>query len=178
MNVETIKIGYDGLSLPELAAVARDGRKVVLTEGSEARIRKTRRLVERWITEGRTIYGITTGFGALSDVTISAINTRRLQENIIMSHSAGVGAPLSPETVRAVLVLRIKDLARGHSGIRLETVQRLIELLNLNICPVIPEKGSVGASGDLAPLAHLALVLLGKGEAFCKGKQNAGCRGP
>ncbi len=174
MNVETIKIGYDGLTLLELAAVARDGRKVVLTEGSEARIRKTRRLVERWITEGRTIYGITTGFGALSDVTISAINTRRLQENIIMSHSAGVGAPLSPETVRAVMVLRIKDLARGHSGIRLETVQRLIELLNLNICPVIPEKGSVGASGDLAPLAHLALVLLGKGEAFCKGKRMPG----
>jgi len=174
MNVETIKIGYDGLTLADLVAVARDRRQVALTEGSETRILRARRLVERWIAEGKTIYGITTGFGALSDVAISAMNTRRLQENIIMSHAAGVGSPLSPETVRAVLVLRIKDLARGHSGIRLETVRRLIDLLNLNICPVIPEKGSVGASGDLAPLAHLSLVLLGKGEAFYNGEKIPG----
>ena len=172
--METITIGYDGLTLADLVAVARDRRQVVLTEGSETRIRKARRLVEHWIAEGKTIYGITTGFGALSDVAISAMNTRRLQENIIMSHAAGVGSPLNSETVRAVLVLRIKDLARGHSGIRLETVQRLIDLLNQNICPVIPEKGSVGASGDLAPLAHLSLVLLGKGEAFYNGEKIPG----
>jgi histidine ammonia-lyase len=110
----------------------------------------------------------------LSDVTISKEDTRSLQENIVLSHSAGVGDLLDQETVRAVMALRIKDLARGHSGIRLETVLRLQELLNRGICPVIPEKGSVGASGDLAPLAHLSLVLLGLGEVFYKGKRMPG----
>jgi histidine ammonia-lyase len=113
--------------------------------------------VERWVDDEKTIYGITTGFGALSDVVISKKDTRLLQKNILMSHSAGVGKPLDEEIVRAVMALRIKDLARGHSGIRLETVQHLVALLNRGVCPVIPEKGSVGASGDLAPLAHLHL---------------------
>ncbi|NNL75742.1 MAG: histidine ammonia-lyase, partial [Desulfobacterales bacterium] len=111
---------------------------------------------------------------ALSDVVISKKDTRRLQENILMSHAAGVGEPLDEQTVRAVMALRIKDLARGHSGIRLETVQHLVALLNWGVCPVIPRKGSVGASGDLAPLAHLALVLLGRGEAFYKGRRISG----
>lgn len=174
MDVGIIKIGYDGLTLAELIAIAREDRPVALTEGAEARIRKARRLVKDWIAEGKTIYGITTGFGALSDVAIGTTNTRRLQQNIIMSHAAGVGDPLNHETVRSVLALRIKDLARGHSGIRLKTVQRLIEVLNLGICPVIPEKGSVGASGDLAPLAHLALVLIGRGEAYVKSERMPG----
>ena len=172
--METITIGYDGLTMAELVAIARENRSVALTKSSEERIRKSRHLVEGWIAQGKTIYGITTGFGALSDVAIGATDTRRLQQNIIMSHSVGVGDPLNPETVRAVMALRIKDLARGHSGIRLATVRRLIDLLNLGICPIIPEKGSVGASGDLAPLAHLALVLLGKGEAFFKNERIPG----
>ncbi|MEJ2478453.1 MAG: aromatic amino acid lyase [Desulfobacterales bacterium] len=169
-----IKIGMDGLTLTDLVAVARNRGRVELSADSQIRIRDARRLIERWVAEGRTIYGVTTGFGALSDVAISGKDTRRLQENILMSHSAGVGAPLDEETVRAVMLLRVKDMARGHSGIRLETVHFLRDLLNRGVCPLVPEKGSVGASGDLAPLAHLALILLGKGEAFFEGERMSG----
>ena len=172
--MKTISLGMDGMTLADLMAIAREGARTKLTEGSEKRIRETRGLVERWVDDEKTIYGITTGFGALSDVVISKKDTRLLQENILMSHSAGVGEPLDEEIVRAVMALRIKDLARGHSGIRLETVQHLVALLNWGVCPVMPEKGSVGASGDLAPLAHLALVLLGLGEAFYKGRRISG----
>jgi len=126
------------------------------------------------VAEERRIYGVTTGFRALSDVPISRKDTRRLQENILMSHASGVGEPLAAETVRATMALRVKDFARGHSGIRLETARQLLALLNRGIVPVVPEKGSVGASGDLAPLAHLALVLLGKGEAFYGGERMSG----
>ncbi|MGA9478803.1 MAG: aromatic amino acid lyase, partial [Desulfobacterales bacterium] len=142
--MKTLKIGMEGLTLTDLVAVARNGGRVELSADSKIRIREARRLIDRWVAEGRTIYGVTTGFGALSDVTISGKDTRRLQENILMSHSAGVGAPLDEETVRAVMLLRVKDMARGHSGIRLETVHLLLDLLNSGICPVVPEKGSVG----------------------------------
>ena len=172
--MKTIKIGMEGLTLADLIAVARNGGRVELSPGSQTRIREARRMIDRWVAEGRTIYGVTTGFGALSDVAISGKDTRRLQENILMSHSAGVGTPLDDETVRAVMLLRVKDMARGHSGIRLETVHLLLDLLNGGICPLVPEKGSVGASGDLAPLAHLSLLLLGKGEAFFGGERMSG----
>ena len=172
--MKEILLGFDGMTLDELVSIARYGARVRLTGESEERIGKARALVERWVREGRVIYGITTGFGALSDVIISGKDARRLQLNILMSHAAGVGNPLDEETVRAVLALRIKDFARGHSGVRLETVNRLIELLNGGIVPVVPEKGSVGASGDLAPLAHLSLVLIGLGEAFFKGRRVVG----
>ena len=135
------------------------------------RIVKSRSLVERWLREGRVIYGVTTGFGALSDVLIPLEDARLLQKNILMSHAAGVGEALDEEIVRAIMALRVKDLARGHSGIRLETVLRLVELLNHGVLPVIPGKGSVGASGDLAPQAHMSLVLIGLGEAFYHGKR-------
>ena len=121
--------------------------------------------------EEKAFYGVTSGFGALSSVSIPKNDTRQLQKNILMSHSAGVGNPFKAETVRAIMALRIKDLAKGHSGIRLQTVQYLLELLNRGVSPIIPEKGSVGASGDLAPLAHMGLVLLGMGEAFYEGKR-------
>ena len=172
--MRTISIGFDGMTLEDLTAIARDGAQAKLTESAGTRIRETRRLVDRWVEDEKTIYGITTGFGALSDVAISKKDTRLLQENILTSHSAGVGKPLDEEIVRAVMALRIKDLARGHSGVRLETVQHLVALLNRGVCPVIPEKGSVGASGDLAPLAHLSLVLLGLGEAFYQGRRMSG----
>ncbi len=172
--MKTIQIGSEDLTLNELVTVARNRGRVDLSTDSQTRIREARRLIDRWVAEGRTIYGVTTGFGALSDVAISGKDTRRLQENILMSHAAGVGAPLDEETVRAVMLLRVKDLARGHSGIRLETVRCLLDLLNSGVWPVVPEKGSVGASGDLAPLAHLALVLLGKGEAFFGGERMSG----
>ena len=172
--MQPISIGFDGMTLEDLTAIARDGAQTKLGGATEKRIRKTRELVDKWVEDEKTIYGITTGFGALSDVAISKNDTRLLQENILMSHSAGVGKPLDEEIVRAVMTLRIKDLARGHSGIRFETVQHLVALLNWGVCPVMPEKGSVGASGDLAPLAHLALVLLGRGEAFYKGQKMSG----
>jgi histidine ammonia-lyase len=172
--MKSISLGIDGLTLEDLVIIARKRIKVKLTQESEKNIRQTRQLIDQWVAEEKTIYGITTGFGALSDVAISKKDTRQLQKNILMSHAAGVGNPLDEETVRAIMALRIKDLARGHSGIRLETVQHLIALLNGGVCPVVPEKGSVGASGDLAPLAHLALVLLGLGEAFYKGRRMSG----
>lgn len=174
--MRTILLDADGLSIEELVAVARENAEVRFSDSAQARIKAARALVDRWVREERRIYGVTTGFGALSDVAISGKDTRRLQENILMSHAAGVGRPLEAEAVRAVMTLRVKDFARGHSGIRLETAQQLIDLLNRGVVPVIPEKGSVGASGDLAPLAHLALVLLGKGEAFFKGQQMSGDR--
>ena len=172
--MKTISLGFDGMTLDNLVAIARDGVHVKLTEGSKKRLRQTRQLIEKWVEDEKTIYGITTGFGALSDVAISKKDTRKLQENILMSHAAGVGDPLDEQSVRAIMALRVKDLARGHSGVRLETVEHLIALLNWGVSPVVPEKGSVGASGDLAPLAHLALVLVGLGEAFYKGQRMSG----
>ncbi|UCF93059.1 MAG: aromatic amino acid lyase, partial [Desulfobacterales bacterium] len=172
--MQTIFLGMDGMILEDLVAIARRGAQVQLTEGAAERISRSRELIEKWVQEEKRIYGVTTGFGALSDVAISKKDTRRLQQNILMSHAAGVGDPLDAETVRAIMALRIKDLARGHSGIRLETVHHLVTLLNQGVCPVIPEKGSVGASGDLAPLAHLALVLLGLGAAFDRGQRISG----
>jgi len=172
--MKEILLGIDGMSLENLVAIAREGAKVRLTRESEERLLNARNLIEKWVQEERVIYGITTGFGALSDVTISKEDTQCLQENILMSHAAGVGNILDKETVRAIMTLRIKDLARGHSGIRLETVRFLIDLLNCGVCPVIPEKGSVGASGDLAPLAHLSLILIGQGEAFYESQRMSG----
>jgi histidine ammonia-lyase len=172
--MKTIVLDMENMTLDGLVAAAREGAIVQLSADSEERIRASRTLVDQWVAEERRIYGVTTGFGALSDVAISKIDTRRLQENILMSHASGVGEPLAPEIVRAAMTLRVKDFARGHSGIRLETARQLLELLNRGIVPVVPEKGSVGASGDLAPLAHLALVLLGKGEAYCGGRRMGG----
>jgi histidine ammonia-lyase len=169
-----VTLGFDGMTLEDLVSVARHGARVILAEDAIERIRLSRQLVERWVKEDRAIYGVTTGFGALSDISISAGDTRRLQENILMSHSSGVGTPLAPEIVRATMALRIKDLARGHSGIRLKTVRHLAALLNRGVCPIVPQQGSVGASGDLAPLAHLALVLIGRGEALYRGQRMPG----
>jgi len=166
--MKEIAVGMHDMTIEDLSDISRIGATVRLTEGSKNRIKKTRDLIEQWVREERSIYGVTTGFGVLSDVAISRKDTRKLQENILMSHAAGVGELLDEETVRAIMALRIKDLARGHSGIRLETVEHLITLLNQGICPVVPSKGSVGASGDLIPLAHLSLVLIGQGEAFYK----------
>ncbi len=169
--MDVVTIGWDGFDLQDLVAIARRGAEVRLSAGSLERLRRSRRLIERWVQQERTVYGITTGFGALSNVNISRKDARRLQENILRSHAAGVGEPFDVETVRAIMALRIKDLSRGHSGIRPETVQLLTALLNAGICPVVPRKGSVGASGDLAPLAHLALALMGEGEVFFRGRR-------
>ncbi len=172
--MKTIFLGDDGMTLQDLVTIARQGARVRLKKTSEKRIAHSRKLIEKWVRDGTTVYGVTTGFGALSDVSISEKDTRKLQQNILMSHAAGTGPCLDEETVRAVMALRIKDLARGHSGIRVETVRQLMELLNRGVCPIIPEKGSVGASGDLAPLAHMSLVLIGMGEAVFQDHRMSG----
>ncbi len=174
--MKEITLGVDGMSLEDLAAIARRGAAVRLADESGARILRARGLVERWLQEGRIVYGVTTGFGALSDVIVPPQEARQLQMNVLMSHAAGVGSPLEEDAVRAVMALRVKDLARGHSGTGIDPVRMLLEMLNRGIVPVIPEKGSVGASGDLAPLAHLALVMIGLGEAFVNGVRMEGAR--
>ncbi len=158
----------------DIVSVARHGEIAALSEECEKRVERTRELVRRWVDEGKIIYGITTGFGALCDKTISKKYTRRLQENIFMSHAAGVGRPFSEEIVRAMMALRIHDLSLGYSGARMETLRYLLAFLNEGVTPVIPEKGSVGASGDLAPAAHMGLLLIGRGEAFYKGQLLSG----
>ncbi len=172
--MDDLLLDKDNLQIDELVEVARRYRPVSISSAGEARVEKARRLIARWIREKKIIYGITTGLGALCDVSISAKDTRRLQENILMSHAAGIGAPFPAEVVRAVMALRVHDLAMGHSGCRIRTLRYLLSFLNQGLTPVIPEKGSVGASGDLAPTAHLGLVLIGKGEAFFQGRRLGG----
>ncbi len=172
--MQTILLDQTPISIDELEAVARDNRPVAITSEGHRRIDKACRLIDQWVSEKRVIYGITTGFGALCDVIISSEDTQQLQTNILMSHAAGVGKPLSEDTVRAIMAVRIHDLSMGHAGCRVKTVERLIQFLNEGVTPVIPEKGSVGASGDLAPTAHLGLVLIGKGEVFYNGERMPG----
>ena len=126
--------------------------------------------MEEWIHSGETVYGVTTGFGEFANVRIDPKDTERLQEHLILSHAAGAGDPLSPEVVRGMMVLRINAVAKGYSGVRLETVELLKEMLNRNILPVIPSQGSVGASGDLVQLAHIVLAMMGRGKVWKKKK--------
>ena len=174
MTKSTITIDKRNLSIADVTAVARQGLRVKLSSKAVDRIKRCRLLVEQWVREKKIIYGITTGFGALSTTRISTKDTRKLQTNILMSHAAGVGKPLSPEVVRAIMAIRIHDLALGYSGVRLETIRHLVALLNNNVCPLVPAKGSVGASGDLAPMSHLALVLIGLGEALLGNERVSG----
>jgi histidine ammonia-lyase len=146
--------------------VARAGRRVELAGEAVERMQTSRAVVERVVAEGRTVYGVTTGFGDLADVRIEPQQTAELQRNLVRSHAAGVGDPLPAEVVRAMLLLRANALAIGLSGVRPQVVELLIGMLNATIHPLVPSRGSVGASGDLAPLAHLALVLIGEGEAW------------
>lgn len=170
------KILIDGrhLTIEDVVAVARNGAQVGLTDEAVKAIVKARKLVDRFVEEKQVVYGITTGFGKFSDTVISKEETGDLQRNLIISHACGVGDPFDEEVVRAVMLLRANALAQGHSGIRLETLERLIAMLNAGVHPVIPEKGSLGASGDLAPLAHMVLVLIGEGEAFFRGERLQG----
>jgi len=172
--MDTVLLGYDGMTLEELVAIARDGAPVDISADATTELVKSSRLISKWVAGEKKVYGVTTGFGNLADVSISKSDTRRLQRNLLMSHASGVGQPLDTEAVRAVMALRVKDLLRGNSGARPRTVQLLVDLLNAGITPVVPEKGSVGASGDLCPLAHLALVLVALGEADINGERLPG----
>jgi histidine ammonia-lyase len=163
------------LNLADIERIARaDDAKVTMSDAARTRVNAAREVVERAVRENRVVYGITTGFGALAEVIIPPDRIRELQLNLIRSHAAGVGAPLPEEEVRAIALLRANVLALGHSGVRPAVIELLLALLNHRIHPVIPERGSVGASGDLAPLSHLALVLLGEGEAFYRGERISG----
>ena len=164
-------IGQGRVSVDTLADAVRAGMPVELHPSALDRAAASRKVVDRWIRENRAVYGVTTGFGALSDVTISTADARRLQLNVLMSHATGVGDPLPEEVVRMTMAVRILDLAQGYSGVRPETLQALTDLLNSGLCPVVPEKGSVGASGDLCPMSHLALVLIGQGEVVFQGRR-------
>ena len=161
------------ISLAQLNAVATGSERIELTDESRDRIRKSRSVVEKILEQGQVIYGISTGFGKLSDVKIEPEALRQLQLNLVRSHSCGVGEPLSIPEVRAMIFLRANVLALGFSGVRIEVVEFLCEMLNRGVYPVVPEKGSVGASGDLAPLAHLALALIGEGESFFENERLA-----
>lgn len=154
--------------------MARDGAAVELDGFSFSAIQESRSLVERTLQSARPVYGINTGFGHLVDVAVPAPELQQLQVNLLRSHAVGVGAPLSIDEVRAMILLRANSLARGYSGVRLELIQALIALLNAGVHPVIPSQGSVGSSGDLAPLAHMALVLIGEGEAIYQGSWLSG----
>lgn len=154
------------LTIADVVAVAYEGRRVELSEEAVACIGAARTMVEQIAAEGRVVYGVTTGFGGLSKVHIPAARLGELQHNLVRSHAAGVGVPLPPPVVRAMVLLTVASLARGASGVRVAVVELLIGLLNHAIVPVVPSRGSVGASGDLAPLAHVALVLIGEGQAL------------
>jgi histidine ammonia-lyase len=172
--MKKIIINGENLTIEDVVSVARDGSPVELSKKAIEKIKKSRKVVENFVSKEKIVYGITTGFGEFKNVFISKNQTRELQENLIRSHSVGVGNPLSEEIVRAAMLLRANSLAKGYSGVRVEIIETLCQMLNKKVHPVMPEKGSVGASGDLAPLSHMTLVLMGEGEAFYNGKRMSG----
>ncbi|MCX7883764.1 MAG: histidine ammonia-lyase [Caloramator sp.] len=170
------KVIIDGqnLKIEDVVNVARNGYIVELSDEAKDRIEKARALVDRFVEEGRVEYGITTGFGKFSDVVISKDDVKKLQRNLILSHACGVGDEFDTEIVRAIMLLRANALSKGYSGVRVSTVKTLIDMLNKGVHPVIYEKGSLGASGDLAPLSHMVLVMIGEGEAYYNGERLSG----
>src|SRR2546430_3860564 len=159
------------LTLTEIVPVAFGDAPVQISPSARPRILASRKVVEDIIARGTVVYGVSTGFGKLSDVRIRHDDLGELQLNLVRSHACGIGNPLSEPEVRAMTLLRANVLTLGLSGIRFEIIEMLCKMLNCRVCPVVPEKGSVGASGDLAPLAHLALSLIGEGEAFFQGER-------
>jgi histidine ammonia-lyase len=168
---EAIVITGDGLTMADLARIARTRRAVAIAPDARARVRAARSVVDRVVAEGRRVYGVTTGFGSLSDVNIRPAETQALQRNLLRSHAVGVGAPFAPEVVRATLALKLNAFARGTAGAREAVVDAIAALLERDVVPVVPAQGSVGASGDLAPLAHLFLPLIGEGEVWRDGRR-------
>ena len=161
-----IKLSGQDLTIDKVIDIARNNEKVKLTESAQKKVKKARNMVNELVEEDDVVYGITTGFGKFSDKRISPREVLKLQENLIKSHATGTGDPLPREVVRGMMLLRINNLARGHSGIKNQTLDLLVDMLNNDIIPWVPEQGSVGASGDLVPLAHMVLVMMGKGRAY------------
>ena len=170
----SLQLTGSNLRLEDVERVARGEVAVTLADSARPGVERARAMVDRAVAEGRVVYGLTTGFGALAEVVIPLDRIRELQLNLIRSHAAGIGEPYPEHEVRAITLLRANVLAVGHSGVRPVVIERLVDLLNHGIHPIIPELGSVGASGDLAPLSHLALVLLGEGEATYRGERLSG----
>jgi histidine ammonia-lyase len=160
---EPVVVDGRSLTLAQFVAVARGHPAVTLPAEARARIAASRGSVERAVAAGRAVYGVTTGFGGLSHKMITSTQSRELQISLVRSHASGIGPALPTDVVRGLMLLRANSLAGGHSGVRPEVVERLLELLNRGLVPWVPEQGSVGASGDLAPLAHLAMALTGEG---------------
>lgn len=167
--MKKVLIDGNNLNLIDFINVVRNGYKVELSKEAMERVKKSRSIVDELVEKEEAVYGITTGFGKFSDVSITKEETKLLQKNLIVSHACGVGNPLDEEIVRATMLLRINALAKGYSGIRLSTLNTLVEMLNKGVHPIIPEKGSLGSSGDLAPLSHMVLVMMGEGEAVYDG---------
>ena len=167
--MERVVLDGDSLGLADVEQVA-DGGGVRISDAARERMARSRAVVDAAVDEGRVVYGVTTGFGRLSDVAIARDQLAALQVNLLRSHAAGVGRPLTRREVRAVTLLRANVLSKGFSGVSPPVVDLLAELLNRGVHPVVPEQGSVGASGDLAPLSHLALVLIGEGAAEVDGE--------
>ena len=191
MTVKTVLLDGNSLTREQLVAVARHGVGVALDQAQLVRVQRAADFLADKVSCGEPTYGVTTGFGSNADKLLGAHRLRdelpgghpdkpegtlleELQHNLIITHAVCVGKPFATDVVRAMLVIRINTLMRGHSGIRVQTLEALTALLNSGVVPVVPEKGSVGASGDLAPLSHLAIVLLGGGEAFYQGKRMPG----
>ena len=163
-------IGDRKLTLEDLINVTRKGYKVEISDGAYKKAAEARALVDRYVKEKKVSYGITTGFGKFSDTVISEEQTGLLQKNLIMSHSCGVGNPLPVDMAKGIMLLRVVNLSKGHSGVRKIILDILVDMLNKDVTPFIPEKGSLGASGDLAPLSHMVLVMLGMGKAYVNGE--------
>jgi len=173
MKTEKLVLGA-GLTPEQGGLPAHNPVNIVLSPKAEAAVRSGRSLVERIISQNRTVYGITTGFGKFAEIRISLEEIDKLQENLIKSHATGVGQVFQPYQVRAIMLLQANQLAKGASGVRPIVIRQLLGLLNKGIIPLVPQQGSVGASGDLSPMAHIGLVMIGRGQAFYKGRIMAG----
>jgi histidine ammonia-lyase len=174
--MKTIALDGEHLTLEEVLEVAEGKARIKISPSVSQKVKKSRDFVEKALRQGEKIYGVTTGFGLLSDQVIDRSQIEVLQRNLIRSHSVGVGRYFDEITTRAIMVLRANVLAMGYSGVRLEVLKRLVDMINRSVHPLVPEQGSVGVSGDLAPLAHLASVVIGEGEAIFQGKVMPGKR--
>lgn len=166
---ETVTIDGHSLTLHDIASVARRGAQVLVAPEALKKVQVASDLISKWLDSNRVIYGVTTGFGDLSNVSVDRERTSLLQENLIRSHAVGVGEPLPVEVVRAIMLLRLNGLVCGNSGITPATLAQMVNFLNMGLIPYVPQQGSVGASGDLCPLSHIAVTMLGEGHVFYKG---------
>ena len=159
-----IVIDGESLTIEEIVSIKEFSTKVRLSDESMNSINESRKLVEKIVSSGEVVYGINTGFGALSNVTVPSEQLEQLQSNLIRSHACGVGEKMDPDSVLMMMLVRVNSLAKGNSGARLELVQLLIDMINSRISPIIPRIGSLGASGDLAPLSHMTLAMMGESD--------------